>query len=145
MAKLELAPSYDFELLGIVSPERAFRMAWLVNQACGISLVREKEYMLEMGNEEAIWVACYQYLTENDGYWLFKNKAVDFAGEVSPYLLPELLQYDYLLKIENITGTIVATHLRERIAAIANVQYCALLKVEELKNRDNLLGGSTAN
>jgi hypothetical protein len=141
MAKLELAPSYDFELLGIVSPERAFRMAWLINQACNLSLVREKDYMLELGANDVLWIAHFQYLTENDGYWLFKNKAVDFAGELSPYMLPELLQYDYLLKIENVTGTIVATHLRERIAAIANVQYCALLKVEELKSRDNLLGG----
>lgn len=138
MLKLELEPTFEFELLGIVSAERGFKLAWLMNHTLGIALKRSADIALDFAKGERAEFAAFQYYTANDSYQLLKNKAIQSWAQ-KPYLLPEMPNYDYLLKIDNQTGTIDIEAIQAKLSALEAVQYCALLPVETLKSRENLL------
>lgn len=53
-AKLHVEPTFDFELLGIVSPIRDYRMAWLVNKELDLNLVKADDLELEFLSAEKI-------------------------------------------------------------------------------------------
>ena len=58
-AKLLVEPTFDFELLGIVSPIRDYRMAWLVNKELELNLVKADDLELEFLSAEKLEISQY--------------------------------------------------------------------------------------
>ncbi|WP_370539754.1 IPExxxVDY family protein [Algoriphagus sp. Y33] len=46
-AKLLIEHTYDFELLGLVSPVKDYKMAWLINRELDLNLIKYDDLLLE--------------------------------------------------------------------------------------------------
>jgi hypothetical protein len=137
-AKLQIEPTFDFELLGIVSPIREYRMAWLVNQELELNLVKVDDLELEFLNSEKLEIAQYFLSLPHGFIQLLKNKALNSAEQLA-YLVPELKNLDYFLLVQDETEQLDLSSFMEKLSRNPLVQSIVRIDISKLKSKENLL------
>jgi hypothetical protein len=137
-AKLQIEPTFDFELLGIVSPIREYRMAWLVNQELELNLVKVDDLELEFLNSEKLEIAQYFLSLPHGFIQLLKNKALNSAQQLA-YLVPELKNLDYFLLVQDETEQLDLSNFMEKLSRNPLVQSIVRIDISKLKSKENLL------
>ncbi|MDP4656723.1 MAG: IPExxxVDY family protein [Algoriphagus sp.] len=137
-AKLHVEPTFDFELLGIVSPIRDYRMAWLINKELELSLVKEEDLELEFLNSEKLEIAQYFLSLPHGFIQLLKNKALNSTQQLA-YLIPELKNIDYFLLVQDETEQLDLSSFMEKLAQNSLVQSIVRVDISKLKSKENLL------
>lgn len=137
-SKLILEYEYDFELIGLVSPVREFKLAWHINQYFKIDLrkVQDIEYDFLKGCK--IFISNFIFETEYSSFRLLKNRSVEFLNVAKPFLLPELKNYDYFIMLDGD----FATHATENINLLKKIPVIELVKnieIAQLPSKENLL------
>lgn len=137
-AKLQIEPTFDFELLGIVSPIREYRMAWLVNQELELNLVKADDLELEFLNAEKLEIAQYFLSLPHGFIQLLKNKALNSSQQLA-YLIPELKNLDYFLLVQDETEQLDLSNFMEKLSRNPLVQSIVRIDISKLKSKENLL------
>ena len=137
-AKLQIEPAFDFELLGIVSPIREYRMAWLVNQELELNLVKADDLELEFLNSEKLEIAQYFLSLPHGFIQLLKNKALNSSQQLA-YLIPELKNLDYFLLVQDETEQLDLSNFMEKLSRNPLVQSIVRIDISKLKSKENLL------
>ena len=137
-AKLQIEPTFDFELLGIVSPIREYRMAWLVNQELELNLVKADDLELEFLNAEKLEIAQYFLSLPHGFIQLLKNKAINSTQQLA-YLIPELKNLDYFLLVQDETEQLDLSNFMEKLSRNPLVQSIVRIDISKLKSKENLL------
>lgn len=131
---LDVEFDYDFQLIGICSQSKDYKMAWELNRALSIGLERDpNNFQIILGksnSEHPIFrFQCEQSHVE---YELIANKGT------SGFLIPEKKQVPYFLLVyANIlmpVGTIVNS-----IKNQTDVSLCFEVDIESLMNKENLI------
>ena len=141
MKKTRLVIDYDynFELLGLISATKEYKVAWGLNQQLKINLGKEPDLELAFSGEKRILISNYLHLTPHGEIRLFKNRAVEVINSDNYYLAPELAHYDFIFMLNDPVGSYDTAHLKEQIRQIANIEYVAEIDVQQLKSKDNFL------
>ena len=137
-AKLQIEPAFDFELLGIVSPIREYRMAWLVNQELDLNLVKADDLELEFLNTEKLEIAQYFLSLPHGFIQLLKNKAINSTQQLA-YLIPELKNLDYFLLVQDETEELDLINFVKKLSQNPLVQSIVRIDISKLKSKENLL------
>ncbi len=137
--KLNVEFSYDFVLLGIISPLKEYKLAWKINKCLEINLVKEVDVEIEFFNQSDLVISNFLYQTENSEFRLLKNKSVSSNSRANVYLLPELQSFDYVVMVSGFEDTFSIDTVKSELQAIPGVQYIKLFDVESLKSRENLI------
>jgi hypothetical protein len=137
-AKLQIEPAFDFELLGIVSPIREYRMAWLVNQELDLNLVKADDLELEFLNAEKLEIAQYFLSLPHGFIQLLKNKAINSTKQAA-YLIPELKNLDYFLLVQDETEELDLINFVKKLSQNPLVQSIVRIDISKLKSKENLL------
>jgi hypothetical protein len=137
-AKLQIEPAFDFELLGIVSPIREYRMAWLVNQELELNLVKADDLELEFLNAERLEIAQYLLSLPHGFIQLLKNKAINSTQQAA-YLIPELKNLDYFLLVQDETEELDLINFVKKLSRNPLVQSIVRIDITKLKSKENLL------
>ena len=137
-AKLQIEPAFDFELLGIVSPIREYRMAWLVNQELDLNLVKADDLELEFLNAEKLEIAQYFLSLPHGFIQLLKNKAINSTQQLA-YLIPELKNLDYFLLVQDETEELDLINFVKKLSRNPLVQSIVRIDISKLKSKENLL------
>jgi hypothetical protein len=137
-AKLQIEPAFDFELLGIVSPIREYRMAWLVNQELDLNLVKADDLELEFLNAEKLEIAQYFLSLPHGFIQLLKNKAINSTQQLA-YLIPELKNLDYFLLVQDETEELDLINFVKKLSQNPLVQSIVRIDISKLKSKENLL------
>jgi hypothetical protein len=143
MAKEKLhidATLEGFTLYGIVSDAKEYRLAWQINKFLEINLILQEDIVLEFKSPKTL--TCLYYLYEEE-YWLvklIKNLAVENVDIKSPFLLPELKNFDYLLMFDG--EDLDEEDISARVGTLKQasfVQYINKIDLDKLKSVDNLM------
>lgn len=139
--KNRLASDYplDFELIGIVSSAKEYKLAWHINQLPEFHLVKDEDIKIEFSDNKLIRVSNLKDESEFRQVYLLKNKLVTSNSAINHYLLSELQQFDYLLKLSSQTQDFWAKEVNEQLKAINEIDYSLVIDVEKIKMKDNLL------
>jgi hypothetical protein len=137
-AKLQIEPAFDFELLGIVSPIREYRMAWLVNQELELNLIKADDLELEFLNAEKLEIAQYFLSLPHGFIQLLKNKAINSTQQLA-YLIPELKNLDYFLLVQDETEELDLINFVKKLSQNPLVQSIVRIDISKLKSKENLL------
>ena len=137
-AKLHVEPTFDFELLGIVSPIRDYRMAWLVNKELELNLVKADDLELEFLSAEKLEISQYFLSLPHGFIQLLKNKALNSAQQLA-YLVPELKNLDYFLLVQDETEQLDLSNFMEKLSRNPLVQSIVRIDISKLKSKENLL------
>jgi len=137
-AKLHVEPTFDFELLGIVSPIRDYRMAWLVNKELELNLVKVNDLELEFISNEKLEISQYFLPLPHGFIQLLKNKAINSSEQLA-YLIPELKNLDYFLLVKDETDQLELSNFMEKLSQNSLVQSIVRIDISKLKSKENLL------
>ena len=136
--KLQIDHSYDFEILGLVSPIKDYKMAWLVNRELDLDLIKTEDLEIEFVSDPLMKISQY-FLSLPHGYvQLLKNKAVNSTHQVA-YLVPELKYMDYFLLVQDDTFQVNINTFVSKLAKVPFIQNVMKLDVTKLKSKENLL------
>lgn len=126
----------DFMLFALVSSVRDYRLCWFINRALRIDMARQEDIdMLYQKKGRQAAFSCYLY-EQPDAYLLYallQNKSV------GKFLLPELKQFDFLLKIEGFMADEEKDHLLKQLKAIPVAEAVFEQDPAQLKNIQNLI------
>lgn len=138
--KLNFDPEYDeFELIGIVSSIKEYKLAWLINKVLNIKLVKEPDIIFNFINDAKISVSNYLYKMEYGNFRFLRNRASEVTNVKLPFLLPELKQYDYLIKLEQISYAFPAENVVDLLKSVNQILFIQELSVNKLKSKENLI------
>ena len=137
--KFSFEPDYDFIVFALVSTVKEYQFAWHLNSICKMDFSKSEDIELTYSKEETKYISNYVFFTEYSCVRILKNKLIDKEGESIGYLIPELKQFDFFLKIEGESIDEIAEDLPEKLKSLPCVQYFEKLKIENLKSKDNLL------
>jgi hypothetical protein len=130
---LEIEEEYDFEIIGVSSHEKDYRLAWSLNKHMGWRLKRKND--IEIRGKRSVSVhAQYSWVHPVDQtvFTLIDNKTPDGV------FMPDMAQFDYILKIEQ-SGEVVSDAFYQRLRNADFVLAIQLQDVDKLKFKNNLL------
>ncbi|UZD24011.1 IPExxxVDY family protein [Algoriphagus halophytocola] len=136
--KLLVEHTYDFELLGLVSPVKDYKMAWLINRDLQLDLVQWEDLELEFMTAPTLKISQYFLSLPHGFVQLLKNKALNSTNQVA-YLVPELKSMDYFLLLQDETFQISINTFANQLAKNPFIQNVMKLDVNKLKSKENLL------
>lgn len=109
----------DMELLAfaVLSHQKDYKIAWAVNKAIHIDLVRVEDYYFEMPSKQVSSHACFKYTCDGDYYewFLLENKGTE------SFLLPEIKNVSTLLIASGSTDLIDADEVLKKLKEISFV------------------------
>ena len=135
--KLVIEYDFDFELLGILSSARGYKLAWDINQALGIKLVKQQDLLVGFKNSEEKSFSFYAYETQLNRLKLFKNR----PGEQENgkyFLIPEFPHYDFII-LAAMEEQNAHQQLIQKVKSISAIQFVASIPVEGLKSKSNFI------
>ena len=136
MAKLtlEVEEDYDFELIGICSHAKDYRLSWEMNKALELDLVKGDNYDLSVKGEKQSY-SFFNFIDEENWveYYLINNRTVNGI------LITEEKKSDYFLLIRGVLRGGQKESLVKGIAEIKNVLTTYEIEVKSLKSKSNLL------
>lgn len=136
--KLFVEPTFEFELLGLVSPVKDYKMAWLINRDLDLDLVRSEDIHIEFLSSPRLEISQY-FLSLPHGYiQLLKNKALNTSQQLA-YLIPELRNLDYFLLVQDQTQQISITTFVDHLTKNPFIQSVVRLDISKIKSKENLL------
>ena len=134
--RLEVEFAYDFELLGIISSARGYKLAWEVNHQLHINLVRKDDLKLTNRDGEFFFTH-YSHQSSVNTVNLFRNRCND--NETSAvYLVPEHTHLDYILYARG-DEDMGNKRLQEVLRNIPSIELVAFLPLAALKSKDNFI------
>jgi hypothetical protein len=137
--KLTIDYPIDFELAGIVCREKEYKLAWNLNQLPKLHLVKSKDLKIEFSDNKSVSVSVMSMETEYLGIYLLKNRLSASSSSAQQYLLSELQQFDYLMKITSQIEPSLFLELLPEMKKIDIIDFCVKVDLEKVKMRENLL------
>ncbi len=135
--RLVIDPDYHFELYGIITSMREYKLAWELNKRLKIHLVKQPDISLEFLKEGHILVSNYLFEKEHRVFKLLKNKSVDQYVNKVVYLLPELQKFDYFLIRDEINKG--KEDIISKLKGINLIDFISSFNVKDIKSKENLI------
>lgn len=141
MKKNRLAAVYDFdfELIGIVSTAKEYKLAWNLNQLNLFHLVKADDIKIEFTDHKQILISNLIYEDDYSMVHLLKNKLISTNSGENQYLIHELSRFDFLLKVRNLTEDRWAEKIYEQIRDLRIADYVTRIELDRIKQKENLL------
>ena len=136
-SKLVIDYEFDFELIGIRSSAKGYKLAWEINNQLGIHLIRQPDLSVGFKKGEERKFSFYAHETRLNRLKLFKNKPVD-ADSGKYFLIPEFHHFDFIILIQMDDQAQRDTVL-EQLKQISSIELSASIPLEGLKSKSNFI------
>ena len=135
--KLIIEYEYDFHLVGLTTFLKGYRLAWEINQALGINLVKQADLTVGFKKTDEKSFSYYAFEGVHNRLKLFKNKASE--NEPGKYfLIPEFPHFDFII-LAAMEEQYRHQQLVDLIKTIPDVQLVAAIPLEGLKSKSNFI------
>ena len=136
-SKLIIEYDFDFELLGILSSARGYKLAWEINQVLGIQLIKQPDLVVGFRNNEEKSFSFFAHETQLNRLKLFKNKPSEQeSGKY--FLIPEFPHYDFII-LAAMEEQYPQQNIIHLIRLISDIQLVASIPLEGLKSKSNFI------
>lgn len=129
--RLEIEYSYDFELLGLTTSAKSYKLAWEINRVLQIHLVRKPDLTIQL-RSGALTYSVYEHEGPVTTIRLFRNRANE--TESKNLLVPEYPHGDFILMIQGEEPG--SNRLREELRNIPSIELVAFIPLDALKSKD---------
>ncbi|MGV3540244.1 MAG: IPExxxVDY family protein [Rufibacter sp.] len=136
--RLEVEYDYDFDLYGVVSSSKDYTLAWALNKYFRIRLIKQADLCIDYLNKGRLVISNYLHKAEHGTLRLFRNRSVGTSTLSSPYLVPDIKEYDYVIQVSGGLDQF-QQELLNRLHAVPLVQYVRSFDPNCLRYKENLL------
>jgi hypothetical protein len=133
---LEVDYDFDFTLIGIVSSCKEYKLAWSLNQFAKLRLTKQQDLIYDFMKKGRLVISNYLHQTEYSTFRLFKNRSVTPCELKKPYLLHEIKDFDYVIRVD---GQHCSVTLLNQLKSLTEVQYVKQFEPGEFQYKENLL------
>ena len=137
--KLNAEIEYDFDLYGLISTLKEYKLAWHLNNALDIQLDKVDDVKITFLKSKSLIISNYLYATEHSSIRLLRNRSADEFESDSLYVMPELKRFDFLLLVQGFEDTYDQARMKQQVGSVPQVQYVQSFVVDDLKSRENLI------
>lgn len=137
--KLKIEYDYNFQLYGIVTKAREYKLAWSINKGLNINLVKQEDILIPMANQGDLTITNLLFETENSTLRLIGNRSVGLSDGGKANLIPELSNFTHFFVVRDEGDNFSSQELIRLLKEISIIDYVTLIETEKLKNRDNLI------
>lgn len=136
MAKLTLdfEVEYDFELIGICSHIKDYRLSWELNKSLEFDFQKDNDFEISSKGKSQTY-SFFSFIDEENHieYYLIENR-----NEYG-ILIPEEKKTDYFLMLRGVVMENQTINLAKEIGKVKHVLTTYVIEVETLKSKNNLL------
>lgn len=135
-SRLEIEYNYDFELLGLISSVRGYKLAWELNRSLQVHLIKKDD--LKMSTKEGdFFFTFYSHQSPVNTVNLFRNRSHESEAK-SIFLVPEHTHLDYILYSKG-NEEVQGNRLQQLLRKIPSIELVAFLPLAALKSKDNFI------
>lgn len=134
--RLEIEYTYDFELLGIISSAKGYKLAWDINNLLSMRLIKQPDLSIEYKNNVTGTYGYFAHESEVNVLKLFRNKPHD--SDLKNVLIPEFPHYDYILFSKG-DEQMESNRLRELLRNIPSIELVAFIPLDALKTKETFI------
>jgi hypothetical protein len=135
-SKLVINYDYDFELVGVTSSAKSYKLAWELNRSLSLHLIKQPDLVVGFKNVDK-YFGYYAHETQLNRLKLFKNRPND--GETGKYfLIPEFPHFDFII-LSQLEEHASKYNLIALIKGIPSVQLASNIPLEGLKSKSNFV------
>ena len=138
-SKLHLEDYFDFDLIGIVSIVKEYKLVWNINEITYFQLSKAPDISIEFSGNNRILISNFEYKEDHLSVTLLKNRLLAMPNRGFHFLVEELKQFDYLLKYNDETEQTSAKDILSLLKSSSVIEYAAILEPSTIKSRDNLI------
>ena len=135
--KLEIEYSYNFELLGVRTSLKGYKLAWQLNKILMINLMKQQDLVLHYKKGRVGSYDHYSFRTPLNNFHLFRNRPIEAENAV-PELVPEFPHFDFIIMTQS-EEKLSGNRLQEYLRAIPSVELVTLIPLTTLKSKDNFI------
>lgn len=132
--RLEIDYAYDFELVGIISSAKGFKLAWDINGILHTRLVKQPDLIVQFKDKTVGAFSHFYHDASLSRIRLFRNRPNE-PEAVRHALVPEFPHFDYILMTQG-EESIDNNRLQEYLRTISSVELVAFLPLDALKMKD---------
>lgn len=136
-SKLVIEYEFDFDVLGITSSVKGYKLAWEINQCLNITLVKQPDLIVGFKNDIEKSFSYYSFETRINRLKLLKNRSQD--NDPGKYLLiPEFPHFDFII-LARLNEHVMKDSLSEVLKQIPAVELVAPINIDTLKSKSNFI------
>jgi hypothetical protein len=135
-SKLLIDYEYNFDLIGIITTARGYRLAWELNQRLAINLIKQPDLIVGFKNNGEKTFSFYAFETPLNRLKLFKNKSSEEeSGKY--FLIPEFPHFDFIILAA--MEEYKPEQLIALLKSISSVQLATSIPLAGLKSKSNFI------
>ena len=135
--RLEIEYSYDFELIGIISPLKGYKLAWEINNCLEVKLIRQNDLGITFKNQSEGSFSYFSFQIEGNMMKLFRNRPNESEFSKNR-LVPEHPHFDFILLLQN-DDIAKSNRLQEVLKGIPSVELVAFIPLTTLKSKNHFI------
>jgi len=141
MKKSKLVANYDFNfsLLAVVSQLKEYKLAWLINGALQLDLVKCDDLNFEFLGKDNLFISNFLFQTEHSSLRLLKNRSYIESELGHSFLIPELKKFDYLIMIQGFEDSYTLDQIMDQLRELEGLQFLKQIDVSSLRSKENLI------
>lgn len=133
--RLEIEYSYDFELLGLTTSAKSYKLAWELNRSLHIRLTKKTDLVIHGRSHQATY-SFHAHENQVSTLRLFRNRPNE--PELSRSLLvPEFPHNDFIFMIQG--EELGSNRLQQDLRNIPSIELVAFIPLGALKSKDNFI------
>lgn len=136
-SKLVIEYEFDFDVLGITSTLKGYRLAWEINQRLGIHLVKQPDLMVGVKKDIETGFMYYAFETQLNRLKLLKNQTSE-VEKGKYFLIPEFPRFDFII-LARLNELALAEPLAECIKKIPSIELVVPLRMDTLRSKSNFV------
>ena len=130
----------NYDLFGIVSNIKEYKLAWILNKIFFIDLVKIDDLIIKKHNRKVFQISNYFYQSDEFTVRLLKNKLIykiDLNNE--KFLIQKLSKFDYLFQIYNSSTSFNRKEIINKLNSESSIQFANFVNINLIKEKDLLL------
>ena len=135
--KFKVEINYDFELFGIISSLKDYKLAWQINHELKLTFVKVEDHEAYHTKTNRVEVSSFEHLAQGTVMHLLSNKVYKQYDEQQEYLVPELKQFDYFLRKEGEVNDV--TNFTNKLKQINGIEFITNIDLMKLKSKENFI------
>ena len=133
--RLEIEYSYDFELLGLITSAKSYKLAWELNRSLHIRLAKKADLVIQARSYQLTY-SFHEHESPANTLRLFRNKPNE-TGKSRHLLVPEYPHGDFILMIQG--EEMLSNRLQNQLRNIPSIELVAFIPLDALKSKDNFI------
>lgn len=142
MIKNDFDDVYDinYDLFGIVSNIKEYKLAWILNKIFSIDLIKFDDLIITKYNQKTFQVSNYFYETDEFIIRILKNRLLNRKNDNNEkFLINKLSKFDYLFQVYNSSNEFNKRKIINKLNAESSIQFANFVDINLIKEKDLLL------